>query len=157
MRTEKAIKNIQFIKAGYENLMENDPERIMAVGEGINCEAEIKTKGDLYAHFVESLTMAEAALEELRLYNMGKMCLVPAEVYEKQCKELDELKEKQLHKRFPYVEGQRAEIFHDGKWHKGVIRAGYRFCDGIVTVETDGGRVISCGEARKELYRPLDE
>lgn len=58
--------------------------------------------------------------------------------------------------KFPYVEGQRAEIFYDGKWHKGVIKAGYRFRDGIVTVRTDDGQEISCGEARKELYRQLE-
>lgn len=58
--------------------------------------------------------------------------------------------------KFPYIEGQRAEIFHEGKWHKGVIKAGYRFRDGIVTVRTDNGQDISCGEARKEFYRPLE-
>ena len=35
---------------------------------------------------------------------------------------------------FPYVEGQPAEIYFDGKWHRGKIIAGYRFRDGIVTV-----------------------
>ena len=60
------------------------------------------------------------------------------------------------YEKFPYMEGQRAEIFHDGKWHKGVIKAGYRFRDGIVTVRTDDGQDISCGEARKEFYRPLE-
>lgn len=59
--------------------------------------------------------------------------------------------------KFPYIEGQRAEIFYNGKWNKGVIKAGYRFRDGIVTVRTDDGQEISCGEARKELYRPLEE
>lgn len=103
MKTEKAIKDIQFIKAGYENLMANDPERVMAVGEGINCDAEVKTKGDLYAHFVESLTMAEAALEELALYNQAKLCLVPADIYKKQCEELDELKEKNTAKKPRFV------------------------------------------------------
>ena len=58
--------------------------------------------------------------------------------------------------KFPYIEGQRAEIFYEGQWRKGVIKAGYRFRDGIVTVRTDGGQEISCGEARKEPYRPLE-
>lgn len=31
---------------------------------------------------------------------------------------------------FPYVEGQPAEIYFDGKWHRGKIIAGYRFRDG---------------------------
>ena len=30
---------------------------------------------------------------------------------------------------FPYVEGQPAEIYFDGKWHRGKIIAGYRFRD----------------------------
>lgn len=57
--------------------------------------------------------------------------------------------------KFPYVVGQPAEIFHDGKWKQGKIVAGYRFRDGIVTVQTNTGERIWCGEARKELYRPL--
>ena len=51
---------------------------------------------------------------------------------------------------FPYVEGQPAEIYFDGK-----IIAGYRFRDGIVTVQTEDGQKIWCGESRKELYRAL--
>lgn len=57
---------------------------------------------------------------------------------------------------FPYVLGQAAEIFSaaDGKWHKGKIVEGYRFMDGIVTVETDDGETIWCGERMTEMYRP---
>lgn len=57
--------------------------------------------------------------------------------------------------KFPHIEGQAAEIYHNGKWNKGKIFAGYRFRDGIVTVLTGSGEKIWCGEARKELYRPL--
>jgi hypothetical protein len=57
--------------------------------------------------------------------------------------------------KFPYVVGQAAEIFHEGKWHRGKIVAGYRFQDGIVTVQTEDGKKIWCGESRKELYRPI--
>ena len=56
---------------------------------------------------------------------------------------------------FPYVVGQPAEIFHNGKWIQGKIVAGYRFRDGIVTIQTNTGERIWCGETRKELYRPL--
>lgn len=38
--------------------------------------------------------------------------------------------------------------------NKGKIFAGYRFRDGVVTVLTEDGQKIWCGEARKELYRP---
>lgn len=57
--------------------------------------------------------------------------------------------------KFPYVVGQPAEIFHNGKWMQGKIVAGYRFRDGIVTIQTNTGERIWCGESRKELYRPL--
>ena len=56
---------------------------------------------------------------------------------------------------FPYVEGQQVEIFHEGKWKQGKIVAGYRFRDGIVTILTEDGQQIWCGEARKDLYRPI--
>lgn len=56
---------------------------------------------------------------------------------------------------FPYVERQPAEIYFDGKWHRGKIIAGYRFRDGIVTIQTEDGQKIWCGESRKELYRAL--
>ena len=49
--------------------------------------------------FHEALTLAEKALEELALYNQAKLCLVPADIYKKQCEELDELKEKQTAKK----------------------------------------------------------
>lgn len=57
--------------------------------------------------------------------------------------------------KFPYIVGQSAEIFSDGEWKKGKIVAGYRFRDGVVTIETDDGEMIWCGESRKELYRPI--
>lgn len=56
---------------------------------------------------------------------------------------------------FPYIVGQRAEIFHEGKWQQDCIVAGYRFRDGIVTIQTDAGQQIWCGESRKELYRKI--
>lgn len=59
--------------------------------------------------------------------------------------------------KFPYVVGQPAEIFHNGKWMQEKIVAGYRFRDGIVTIQTNTGERIWCGEARKELYRPLEQ
>lgn len=55
---------------------------------------------------------------------------------------------------FPHVVGQEAEIFFDGEWKMGRIVEGYRFKDGIVTIETPEGERIWCGEDRKDLYRP---
>ena len=57
--------------------------------------------------------------------------------------------------KFPYIVGQPAEIFFNGEWEKGKIVEGYRFRDGIVTVKTERGEIVWCGEARKDLYRPL--
>lgn len=57
--------------------------------------------------------------------------------------------------KFPYVIGQPAEIFFKGEWRKGKIVAGYRFRDGIVTIQLENGRRAWCGESRKVLYRPM--
>lgn len=53
--------------------------------------------------------------------------------------------------------GQPAEIYHNGEWKKGQIISGYRFEDGIVTIKTESGETVWCGEEKKELYRPLAE
>ena len=60
-------------------------------------------------------------------------------------------------KPFPFVVGQPAEMFFDGKWEKGKIVAGYRFNDGIVTIETEDGRRLWCGQDRTDIYRPYQE
>lgn len=62
-----------------------------------------------------------------------------------------------MNEQFPYVVGQPAEIFHNGEWKQGKIAAGYRFRDGVVTVKTDDGQTLGCGESRKELYRAIEE
>ena len=59
--------------------------------------------------------------------------------------------------KFPYVLGQPAEIFFEGKWVRGKIVDGYRFRDGIVTIETDEGKRIWCGQSRTDLYREVNE
>lgn len=56
---------------------------------------------------------------------------------------------------FPHIVGQEAEIYHDGKWKRGIIVSGYRFKDGIVTVKTESGETIWCGEDRRDLYRQV--
>lgn len=60
-------------------------------------------------------------------------------------------------KPFPFVVGQPAEMFVNGKWEKGKIVAGYRFNDGIVTIETENGRRLWCGQDRTDIYRPYQE
>jgi hypothetical protein len=60
-------------------------------------------------------------------------------------------------KPFPFVVGQPAEMFFNGKWEKGKIVAGYRFGDGVVTIETEDGRKLWCGQDRTDIYRPYQE
>ena len=60
-------------------------------------------------------------------------------------------------KPFPFVVGQPAEMFFDGKWEKGKIVAGYRFSDGVVTIETEDGRRLWCGQDRTDIYRTYQE
>ena len=57
--------------------------------------------------------------------------------------------------KFPYVLGQPAEIFCDGQWIRGKIVNGYRFQDGVVTIETNDGRKLWCGQDRADLYREV--
>ena len=59
--------------------------------------------------------------------------------------------------RFPHVVGQGAEIYCNGEWKRGKIVEGYRFKDGVVTIETPEGEQIWCGEDRKDLYRPVND
>ena len=60
-------------------------------------------------------------------------------------------------KPFPFVVGQSAEMFINGKWEKGKIVAGYRFNDGVVTIETEDGRRLWCGQDRTDIYRLYQE
>lgn len=53
---------------------------------------------------------------------------------------------------FPYVEGQPAEIYFDGKWHRGKIIAGYRFRDGIVTIQTE-----HCKNGKQKAFEAVPE
>ena len=59
----------------------------------IDTATEIAGKGADGKAF-EDLEMAIKALEELNLYEENELCLIPSDVYEKQCEELDRLKEK---------------------------------------------------------------
>lgn len=59
--------------------------------------------------------------------------------------------------RFPHVVGQGAEFYCNGEWKRGKIVEGYRFKDGVVTIETPEGERIWCGEDRKDLYRPVKD
>lgn len=46
-----------------------------------------------YKDALEAIQVAIKALEELQMYKQGGLCLIPSDVYRKQCEELDRLKE----------------------------------------------------------------
>lgn len=56
---------------------------------------------------------------------------------------------------FPCIEGASAEMYVDGKWIKGKIVKGYRFADGVVTIETANGEQYWCGQDRTDIYREV--
>lgn len=69
----------------------------------INTATEIAGKGEDGKSF-EDLEMAVKALEELNLYEENDLCLIPSDVYEKQCEELGRLKAKERLRRNTSVE-----------------------------------------------------
>lgn len=58
---------------------------------------------------------------------------------------------------FPAIVGAPAEMFVNGEWIRGKIVEGYRFDDGIVTIETEDGKQYWCGQSRTDLYREVEE
>ena len=79
--------------------------------------------------------------------------------YEEWKKTIDEFYLKHIPDPYDFVNtlGAPVEIFYEGEWIKGKIADGYRFRDGIVTVETPDGRKISCATSRTDLYRKGQE
>lgn len=65
--------------------------------------------------------------------------------------------EKQEIKPFQFVVGQPVEMFFNGEWVKGKIVKGYRFNDGVVTIETENGSRLWCGQDRTDIYRLYQE
>lgn len=58
--------------------------------------------------------------------------------------------------KFPAIVGADAEMLVDGKWIKGKIVEGYRFDDGVVTIEDENGKWYWCGSARTDCYRQIN-
>ncbi len=58
---------------------------------------------------------------------------------------------------FPYKKGQPVEIHHNDEWKRGVIMDTCRFRDRTVTIRTETGEQIVCGEVRHDLYRPVEK
>lgn len=80
-----------------------------------------------------------------------------AEAFDLAISALEKQERETQEKPFPLVIGQPAEMFFNGKWVKGKIVAGYRFNDGVVTIETEDGRRFWCGQDRTDIYRPYQE
>lgn len=68
-------------------------QAINSIRYRIDTAIEIAGKGADGKAF-EDLEIAIKALEELNLYEENELCLILSDVYEKQCEELDRLKEK---------------------------------------------------------------
>ena len=56
-------------------------------------EITIEGNAKRVAEFFEGLDIAISAMQELQMYKDNKLCLIPEDVYKKQCEELDEYKE----------------------------------------------------------------
>ena len=69
----------------------------MTPEEAIEILEEVKELDDtMYAYnpaYMNALDMAIEALKEIQLYKDNKLCLIPEDVYSRQCSELDEYKE----------------------------------------------------------------
>ena len=69
----------------------------MTKQEAIEILEEVKELDDtMYAYnpaYMNALDMAIEAIEEIQLYKDNKLCLVPEDVYSRQCSELDAYKE----------------------------------------------------------------
>ena len=63
--------------------------------EALKLEGGIEITGNprRIAKFFEALDMAISALKEIRLYKDNGLCLIPEDVYSRQCSELDAYKE----------------------------------------------------------------
>ena len=53
--------------------------------------------------------------------------------------------------------GSQIEMLVDGTWIKGTVVEGYRYQDGIVTIETADGHRYWCGQDRTDIYRRIKE
>ena len=69
---------------------------------------------------------------------------------------IDKIKEyEKKQQKYPFPEniGDLCEMYVDGRWVTGKIINGYRFADGIVTIETENGEKYWCGQDRTDSYR----
>lgn len=85
---------------------------------------------------------------EMACYNSG--LLLTLEIIDKNIKGNENKKEDI----FP-TEGQAIKMFVNGEWKYGKVIKGYRYKDGIVTMETDSGEHFWCGQDRTDIYKHI--
>lgn len=118
----------------------NGLEIVQRVTEGKEEWLEQATPEEIYIHMLKKIVEAPTRMHMICVPRV----LIP--LIDQKLRENEEI--------FPHVVGQEAEMFIDGEWKRGRVVEGYRFKDGIVTLETPEGERIWCGEDRKDLYRP---
>lgn len=118
----------------------NGLEIVKRVTEGKEEWLEQATPEEIYIHMLKKIVEAPTRMHMICVPRV----LIP--LIDQKLRENEEI--------FPHVVGQEAEMFINGEWKRGRVVEGYRFKDGIVTLETPEGERIWCGEDRKELYRP---
>ena len=65
MTNEEAIKHLEFMAKGYQNLLDNDERCLEAVGKGYKGEVETQESlADVYKMQIEVLNVAIKALQE---------------------------------------------------------------------------------------------
>ena len=65
----------------------------------LNRDDDDMRKGYFCLNDFEAIEVGKKALEEISLYKQCGLCLIPADIYKKQCEKLDELEEKQIAKK----------------------------------------------------------
>ena len=73
------------------NSIIKNKQRDLSYEDVIEIIKDLSDRG--YPSYKKAKQIAIAALEELNLYEQGGVCLIPSDVYKKQCEELDRLKE----------------------------------------------------------------
>lgn len=117
-----------------------------------------KEKEEVAKNLVEEVSDIKVCLDELKIHEDHTIMADKIKRFHKWWAEsgrdggLYSPKEK-----FPYVIGQPAEIFMEGVWRRGKIVEGYRFKDGVVTVELEDGSHAWCGVERTDIYRQVEE
>lgn len=92
MKPEEAIEIISEAMSESQKVL-NQLRKVKELAERKEMVGKYYSNIDNCEKEIDACKIAIEALKEISLYKNGGLCLVPAGVYEKQCKELDEYKE----------------------------------------------------------------